>query len=781
LSSLAGTWSLIVTMHRRGAPVCEKLPEKAPAAATMPDVPSVAAVAAPAPEPEPKPAPPPPPPPAEDPTEAAVSRITTAKAEQLEEARAADAKAEALERARQSAVAETERARRRVMLVRTQIEKLADEAKRLETEMGEVALERDVLAQERDATKAALAKARNRSSYAVLPHKGPNGTWRRPVIIECRNGEAVLQPNGPTFTMLDLSTILGPRASPIVAAVAREVVRAQGLSSPDGAPVVPYIFFVVRPDGIRPYYNARAQLEPLGIAFGYELVDQNLEIDYPDLDNLDEWDGTGAPRPATPAAPPAYARSGRGGSGTGDSPQIFVWPARPGTGPTGDGGAVDGTPGPREGSGVGAGGGSTSSVLGAPDGSRPRGPFAARNGLGRGGSGVDLVPRGTPLNDPGNVYDPTSGPGRTPGTPGGGLAPGFGSSPAPSGRAPGGLPSGGEGGAAPTPGSGPRLIPLSPDVLPGLEQPGAAASGAARSATHPSPGGWRSVGRGTNPASAGDPRSQAGAPGASDLAQLAPAGSGGSPSSGSPGIASAVAGQPPPQGQAAGAGGASRPGAPRTASGAGNFDPQLGTPPPQLNGANFDASQGAPPPLSQLARLAGAMGMTPSQSSITTPPTAPNATSALGLPVPLPMPNQNGTDSEDDWEARLHPDPKGGQPKPRSKQKRELTIEVPFEMVVACGPEGVVIHPGGFRISTKAMKSNNRLLLKNLKSVLQTRRQVDPMIHPVPSVRFLVEPGGIDTYREARRQTILSGVDWPVALQVSDSDIIDTVAPREAP
>jgi hypothetical protein len=54
------------------------------------------------------------------------------------------------------------------------------------------------------------------------------------------------------------------------------------------------------------------------------------------------------------------------------------------------------------------------------------------------------------------------------------------------------------------------------------------------------------------------------------------------------------------------------------------------------------------------------------------------------------------------------------------------------------------------------------------------------MIHPIPSVRFLVEPGGIDTYREARRQTILSNVDWPVALQLSDSDIIDTVAPKES-
>ncbi len=33
----------------------------------------------------------------------------------------------------------------------------------------------------------------------------------------------------------------------------------------------------------------------LGIAFGYELVDQDMEIDYPDLDHPDEWDGVPKP------------------------------------------------------------------------------------------------------------------------------------------------------------------------------------------------------------------------------------------------------------------------------------------------------------------------------------------------------------------------------------------------------------------------------------------------------------------------------------------------------
>ena len=131
--------------------------------------------------------------------------------------------------------------------------------------------------------------------------------------------------------------MLGRGSSPIVAAVVHEVVRAQAHSTPDGAPAVPYIFFVVRPDGIRPYYKARARLEPLGIAFGYELVDQDMEIDYPDLDNLDEWDGSAPLQLPLVQAPVADAARGpltwpgeRHRAATeGESPESFVWPTRP--------------------------------------------------------------------------------------------------------------------------------------------------------------------------------------------------------------------------------------------------------------------------------------------------------------------------------------------------------------------------------------------------------------------------------------------------------------------
>ena len=93
------------------------------------------------------------------------------------------------------------------------------------------------------------------------------------------------------------------------------------------APVVPYLVFLVRPDGIRPYYEARSRLEPLGIAFGYELIEQDLSVDIPDFDNLTTWDGSvplempleRAPQPKSNVAMLSTARPGTSGTSTGSS------------------------------------------------------------------------------------------------------------------------------------------------------------------------------------------------------------------------------------------------------------------------------------------------------------------------------------------------------------------------------------------------------------------------------------------------------------------------------
>ena len=211
------------------------------------------------------------------------------------------------------------------MLVKQQVAALDEQARKIDRQIDSLAAERDVLAQERDGLKAAVAKSQQgKGSYAVLPYKGENGSWRRPIVLECSNGTVTLLPKGPTFSLLDLSSMVNPRSSPVILAIARELLRVQMSESPDGSPVVPYFVFLVRPDGIRPYYEIRARLERLGIAFGYELIDQNLKVDVPDYDNVATWDGT------IPLEEPILAAPRSGGPGTGDGGGTgdgLAWPS----------------------------------------------------------------------------------------------------------------------------------------------------------------------------------------------------------------------------------------------------------------------------------------------------------------------------------------------------------------------------------------------------------------------------------------------------------------------
>ena len=168
-------------------------------------------------------------------------------------------RAAGLDEARQRAEAETRR-------ILDQVEKAQAEAIALDaaTSSSEeardyLARERDVLVEKRDDAKAALERQRLRSrdGVAVLPYKGPNGTWRRPIAIECRGDRATLQPGGPSFTMTDMTSFPNPRRSPLVFAVAKAMLRARSVHTPDGAASVPYLMFIVRPDGVRPYYAAQ--------------------------------------------------------------------------------------------------------------------------------------------------------------------------------------------------------------------------------------------------------------------------------------------------------------------------------------------------------------------------------------------------------------------------------------------------------------------------------------------------------------------------------------------
>ena len=285
LASLAGTAWLLSRVHRR---------EVAPRLV-------VVAVAPTAPPPE-EPEPPEPPAPAEpepiDATPEFVSRIEAEIAAHVARGEAAERKATEIEAEIATARAQAGEWRRRIAVLREQGAERAAELTRAEWERDSLARRRDALIQDRDALREQVERERLRAKdgVAVLPYKGPNGTWRRPIAIECRGGTATLQPGGPSLTLSDMAGFASPRSNPLVLEVAKAMVRARSVPTPDGAASVPYLVFVVRPDGVRPFYAARMVLEPLGITYGYELADADWDIEFPDLNDPAEWSESGASR-----------------------------------------------------------------------------------------------------------------------------------------------------------------------------------------------------------------------------------------------------------------------------------------------------------------------------------------------------------------------------------------------------------------------------------------------------------------------------------------------------
>jgi hypothetical protein len=813
VASLAGTVNLVIAVHRREAvkrvasePVSSVTTKPAVAIAPAPVVADIAPLAPKILRPaQPKPLSPP----AEDPNKKALAELGTATAHELEEARKADRRADSLEQARQTAVADSQRWRRREMLVKQQLSALAQKAHKIDHEIDVLAAERDVLARERDSLKAALAKTPQEGSYAVLPYKGQNGTWRRPIVLECTNGTVTLRPKGPTFSMLDLSAMINPRSSPVVLAIARELLRVQVSESPDGAPVVPYFVFLVRPDGIRPYYEARARLEPLGIAFGYELIEQDLKVDVPDFDNLAAWDGT------IPLEEPLMPAPGAPGAEAAESGEGLGWPAtRPGGsekrgGRSGDLAGRLGA-GAGESDGDGGGGGKQDSARGAgldgrsdsPDSfvwpsapasgepGRPARPNLARskpgNGLAQG------QPIGSSSGEPGEgqAGSATRRPGglasasrrwafpdQDLGGPGTGMDHPAAAGESSSGSAYPGVPRG----SAPRGGmgegsldSGTQTIPL-PELEPA--EPGAGSrSFEPMKPDGPDPSGTKPV-TVKNDRVAGVRENQVVGPDKKKRSSTSFNG-GGAASIGSGSAGSSTA--PPPLG---GLVGDLRPADPSlqpflspssgsastntetsdnsTGPGTGTSSKVNARPPTDLSsGLGLDALTSTDQkPAGSTNASSPAAGLNLGSSSGATSPPA-SASSASGLVFGSDANSTSGT-------AKGSPD--FPSTPSRISDTQVKAIDVPFEIVVVCGPDDLVVHPGGYRITGQSLqvRRKDNLLVRQLLGVAQQRAIADSKIRPQPRVKFLVESGGSPTFWAARKQILFSGLSWPMSLQVT--------------
>ncbi|NOY29973.1 MAG: hypothetical protein GXP28_07275 [Planctomycetes bacterium] len=140
-------------------------------------------------------------------------------------------------------------------------------------------------------------KASGERSYAIVPYKGPHGTFRQPIYIECSKEGVVIQPEGIRFDRNDFVAPDWP-GNPLAAAMraSREYLNAKAARAGKPEPPDPYPLLIVRPDGITQYQLARTALASWDADFGYEFVDGDWNLEFPDLPDPSSIGPTAAPR-----------------------------------------------------------------------------------------------------------------------------------------------------------------------------------------------------------------------------------------------------------------------------------------------------------------------------------------------------------------------------------------------------------------------------------------------------------------------------------------------------
>lgn len=112
-------------------------------------------------------------------------------------------------------------------------------------------------------------------SYSIVPYFGKRGESKKPIYVECTGGGVVFHPGVVAF---------GPEEGPTIR---EEVFRRARLlqeevTSNGSIPPAPFLLLLIRPEGIESYWKLQKLLRTDKVEFGYELIDGDWKLDFPD-------------------------------------------------------------------------------------------------------------------------------------------------------------------------------------------------------------------------------------------------------------------------------------------------------------------------------------------------------------------------------------------------------------------------------------------------------------------------------------------------------------------
>lgn len=192
--------------------------------------------------------------------------------------------------AREAQTADLEERRNQLAHVDDHIRRIREKIKQLSAQVSAATESRDTTADENEiarlkreleqAKKDLDAQRKNGADktprVVIVPHKGPNGTRRRPIYVECTEDGVTIWPEGVKIELANLEeSVRG--ANPLDAAL--RVARLRALKD-YGDATAPYPMLIVRPTGVMSYAAARKAMRDWDDQFGYELVPGEVELAY---------------------------------------------------------------------------------------------------------------------------------------------------------------------------------------------------------------------------------------------------------------------------------------------------------------------------------------------------------------------------------------------------------------------------------------------------------------------------------------------------------------------
>jgi len=129
-----------------------------------------------------------------------------------------------------------------------------------------------------------VARAIRRPVFQIVARDGNSGTNRRPILIECRADGLEFVSEKINLTPNDLGEF-APDYNPLLAGAEALLTYWNIVDAREGeSKLKPYVLLIVRPGGTVGFYVARKYLESLNEDYGYELVPEGTEIQWPPAD-----------------------------------------------------------------------------------------------------------------------------------------------------------------------------------------------------------------------------------------------------------------------------------------------------------------------------------------------------------------------------------------------------------------------------------------------------------------------------------------------------------------